>query len=84
MRNCINIKGNGQVFPYIIEYSKNAITSNEDNITNSNDIKWYRENNIIRFFDENIQYYRDKNDWYNKYKCKGFFKTRKWRVCLYV
>ena len=68
MRNCVNIKGNSQVFPYMIEYSKNARTSNGDNTTNGSDIKWYRKNDIIRFFDENIQYYRDKNDWYNKSK----------------
>ena len=68
MRNCINIKGNGQTFPYIVEYNKNARTIEGDNITNGHDIKWYRENDIIRFFDNNIQYYRDKNDWYNKSK----------------
>ena len=54
MRNCVNIKGNSQVFPYMIEYSKNAKTSNGDNTTNGSDIKWYRKNDIIRFFDENM------------------------------
>lgn len=65
MRNQINIKGNNQVFPYIIEYSKNAVTLNGDNVTNGEDILYYKENDKISFFENTIEYYRDKNNWYH-------------------
>ena len=48
MRNCINIKGNDQVFPYIIDYSKGS-----GNILVS-DYKYTIDsiNNVIRFLRE--------------------------------
>ena len=66
MRNCINIKGNGQIFPYIVEYSKDAKTNNGDNITNGGDIRWSKENNLIRLYEHNIAYYKDNSNWYHK------------------
>ena len=58
MRNCINIKGNDQVFPYIIEYSKS-----NGNILASN-YKYTIKNDIIRFYNSDEYIYRDKNNWY--------------------
>ena len=58
MRNCINIKGNDQVFPYIIEYSKS-----NGNIFASN-YKYTIKNDIIRFYNSDEYIYRDKNNWY--------------------
>ena len=64
MRNTINISGYGQVFPYLIEYSKGEI----GNKTKNHNIKYYKsdEDNTIRLFDSNIvKYYRNTNEWYS-------------------
>lgn len=62
MRNCINIKGNEQVFPYVVEHTKSdGLTY----ITNES-ISYCKDNDVIRLFSENIKYYRDKNNWYSK------------------
>ena len=64
MRNCINIKGNDQVFPYIIDYSKGS-----GNILVS-DYKYTIDsiNNVIRFYNIDNYIYRDKNNWYTSIK----------------
>ena len=59
MKRYINIKGQNQKFPYIIEYKKgNTISANFK-------VKWCNDNGIIRLHEDDIQYYRDTNDWYS-------------------
>ena len=58
MRNNINIKGNNQVFPYLIEYAKSNISYSNKNIF------WHNDGGIIKLLDNDIQYHRNKNDWY--------------------
>ena len=65
MKNCINILSNEQSFPYIIEYSKGAVSTDGHNMTDGDDILWHKENNIVRMFEEHTKYYRNKNDWYS-------------------
>lgn len=64
MKNCINILGNNQSFPYIIEYSKNAKTSMGHNATDGDDILWDKYMGVVRLFGGDVDYYRDNNDWY--------------------
>lgn len=62
MRNIINIQGNDQVFPYLIEFSKDII----DNKSQDGDcVNWCNDRNIIRLLDNDIQYYRYGNEWFN-------------------
>lgn len=65
MKNCINILGNNQSFPYIIEYSKNAKSFTEHNSTDGDDILWDKYQDIIRLYEGDVDYYRDSNDWYH-------------------
>ena len=62
MRNNINIKGNNQIFTYIIEYQKgNSYTDNQD-------IYWSKcnkERKCIHLFEGDVEYFRHKNDWYS-------------------
>lgn len=58
MRNNINIKGNNQVFPYLIEYAKSNISYGNKNVF------WHNDGGIIKLLDNDIQYHRNKNDWY--------------------
>lgn len=58
MRNNINIKGNNQVFPYLIEYAKSNISYSNKNVF------WHNDGGIIKLLDNDIQYHRNKNDWY--------------------
>lgn len=62
MRNNINITGNNQSFPYIIEY--NTINT----YTNNKDVKYSKATDTIYLFNSDIEYYRKKNDWYNKHE----------------
>lgn len=64
MKNCINILGNNQSFPYIVEYSKNAKSSTEHNTTDGDDILWANNRGVIQLFEGDVDYYRDNNDWY--------------------
>lgn len=64
MKNCINILGNNQSFKYLIEYSKNTVSSSDHNMTNGDDILWSINNNTVKLFEGDIEYYRDINDWY--------------------
>lgn len=64
MKNCINILGNNQSFPYIIEYVKNAKTSIGHNATDGDDILWDKYMGVVRLFEGDVDYYRDNNDWY--------------------
>lgn len=66
MRNCINIKCNNQVFPYIVDYTKNENTNNVYDTTVNNDVCWSRSGDVIRLFTQNIDVYRDKNNWYDR------------------
>jgi hypothetical protein len=65
MKNNINIKYNGQVFSYMLEYEKNISDSHNvnDYIYNS-DITLYDDNSILRLYN-NINYYKDTNNWYH-------------------
>ena len=61
MRNSINIKGNDQIFTYVIEYIKG------DPYTDSQDIHWSNcevNKDTIHLFEGGIKYFRHKNDWY--------------------
>lgn len=58
MRNVINIKGNKQVFPYLIEYSKGNTK------TDGYDIIWNADKDTIHLFQGNATHYRNKNTWY--------------------
>lgn len=57
MRNIINIKGNNQIFPYLIEYSKGRSK------TDGEDITWSVSNDTIHLLQEQIKCYRVKNNW---------------------
>lgn len=61
MRHRINIQGNDQVFPYIVEYI------NENKEYSVDTIKYFKEeeDNTIKLFNSNIEYYRDNNNWYS-------------------
>lgn len=59
MKNIINIQGNNQVFPYLIEYSKG--NTFQDGMC----VNWCIDRNIIRLLDNDIQYYRYGNEWFN-------------------
>lgn len=59
MKNIINIQGNNQVFPYLIEYSKG--NTSQDGMC----VNWCSDRNIIRLLDNDIQYYRYGNEWFN-------------------
>lgn len=65
MKNNINILGNNQTFPYIVEYSKNTKSSSGHNNTDGDDILWCIDNGIIRLFNSDVNYYRIINEWYN-------------------
>ena len=58
MRNVINIRGNKQVFQYLVEYS------NSTSKTDGQDITWYVENGNVNLFQEAVKYSRNKNTWY--------------------
>ena len=57
MRNIINIKGNNQIFPYLIEYSKGRSKNDSEDIT------WSVSNDTIHLLQEQIKCYRVKNNW---------------------
>lgn len=59
MKRYINIKGNNQVFPYLLEYKKGNTLSSD------NSVGYYNGNNI-RLFTDSIKFYRDVNDWYSR------------------
>ena len=61
MRNIVNIKGNNQVFQYLVEYSKSNIKTDGD------DIVWASTNNgdTIHLLQNAIKYYRNNNNWYH-------------------
>ena len=59
MKNIINIQGNNQVFPYLIEYSKG--NTSQDGMC----VNWCIDRNVIRLLDNDIQYYRYGNEWFN-------------------
>ena len=74
MQRYINIKGNDQSFPYLIEYNENY----SYNFLNDNELMWRNDLGTIRFYNDNIKYYRDINDWYkyndiNTFKFEIFF-----------
>ena len=65
MHNSINIKGNDQLFTYVIEYIDNV---NIDYRTDNNDIYWSackNDKKCIHLFDGNIEYFRHGNNWYS-------------------
>lgn len=59
MRRSINITGNDQIFPYIIDYSKSNTK------TDGIDIQWCIDKNVIRLFEGDVEYYRNNNEWYS-------------------
>ena len=59
MRRSINITGNDQIFPYIIDYSKSNTK------TDGIDIQWCIDKNVVRLFEGDVEYYRNNNEWYN-------------------
>ena len=59
MRNIINIQGNNQSFPYLIEYKKGNTK------TDSHDIYWSINHDVIRLFQGGVTHYRNKNDWHD-------------------
>ena len=59
MNNSINIKGNDQTFPYLIEYIK------DDFDLNNHQIRYSYSNNDVCLFDDAVNHYRNKNEWYS-------------------
>ena len=59
MKNIINIKGNNQIFPYLIEYIKDAFNLGD------HQIGYTVINNDICLFDDDVTYFRNKNEWYD-------------------
>ena len=60
-RSNINIKGNNQVFNYLIEYAQN------DEYINGSSVNWHIDNKdieCIHLLCDDIKYYRYRNDWY--------------------
>lgn len=57
MKNTINIKGNNQTFPYILEY-----TTNKRTIENHS-VGYAYMNNCVCLYNDDIRYYRYKNEW---------------------
>ena len=66
MRNNINIKYNDQIFPYIVEYVKNASDRDGSNKVKKEYVSLYKSEQLdtVRILKDDIKYYRDKNDWY--------------------
>lgn len=59
MKNIINIKGNDQIFPYLIEYIKDAFN------VDVHHIGYAYSNNDICLFDTSIKHFRNRNEWYS-------------------
>lgn len=59
MKNIINIKGNNQTFPYLIEYIKDAFNLDD------HQIGYTVINNDICLFDDDVKHFRNKNEWYS-------------------
>lgn len=59
MNNSINIKGNNQTFPYLIEYIKDAFNLDD------HQIGYAYSNNDICLFDDDVKHFRSKNEWYS-------------------
>lgn len=69
MNRCsINIKGNNQIFPYVIEYTHKY---SDLTFTNGSDVNWHiceKNRECIHVLSNYINYYRHKNDWYKYIK----------------
>lgn len=64
MKSFINILGNDQSFPYIVEYEKNGKNQDGHNSTDGDDILWDSNWDSVHLFEGKIKYYRDNNNWY--------------------
>lgn len=63
-RTIVNINGNNQRFPYLIEYIRKY--SNQT-MTNGSDVNWSvceKNNDCIHLLSNHVKHYRHKNDWY--------------------
>lgn len=63
-RSIVNINGNGQVFPHLIEYVRKH---SDQTKTNGSDVNWSvceKNNECIHLLSNHVPYYRHKNDWY--------------------